>query len=802
MSMDFSRYTVDGVIANTSTGFQPLNKNYFRIASMYNVWGEFNRPIPTDFAYSANQRYFAGRYITSISPKQLVKFDASDSLYNVEFTPYVTSSPLVYTSFGRTQYARTSFVFNGYDSPVRKMAEPTSMYDETCRTSYINFQSELEPRRIRVIIPWAVTIEKMAGTGNTLSRAYINQSTWNAADAQQWITTVSLTNILRQVSWAYYTKEQFATDTARQSDYAYSGSGGSGTTAFFTVFRTADDGHFFTGLSSAISQHSVTNGASFSFNKNTLELTKSAYDCFNTTTTSSTGGRAWVDATMYGQFPRFRLKYQDFVNHYNLIGSDTAYMKSLYYINNKWWHIVGTKFVDENGVEMPTDDVNLEMGAFRVVCTTDNTSTFACNVIPICHVSNVFQVVASAGVPFMMQASSFSWYEKGLFEEYAGDSVWYQAPVNKDGRVIEDYKPLSKDPKNFQGIIDPAIIVIAPAGEEPIDSTPLKVPPAYYIGAGTQVYALTQGQLESTMVNLFSLPTSIIETIDKFNNSLGESIKSILVYPFDISQLFKTAKGNMVFHGEQIISNIYHVLQSTTIFEMGTYTVPSTNTFLDYSPYCNYYLYLPYCGVIRLDSRDVVGKAISVKYVIDILTGSCTANIFREGVLIRSEPGTIGVHIPITSRDFTEMANTLLSAGVESANALMTAGMNMASMTTSSSASKTRGNVGGIAGSISSVLEVANNLDRLADSSVQQRGNPTTSGAFVLPQYPFIIRIKAKESTYKGYAHEKGVACLKTDNFHNFHGYTVFQNFDTSGIPLLEEELMELKRIMESGVYI
>lgn len=792
MSVDFSGYETSGTIGT-------LNLPYVWISEIYNKNG-FNKPMDEKCAYSATERYFAGRYVTTFSNKQVTKFDSADSLYNVRFEPYVTSSPLVYTYFGRTYIGYTSGAYNGYNSPKRAMSEPVEGDWYSFRSSYVNFQHSFEPRRIRIAIPdttvWIPELGRQVSFSE-IAKEWIQQSNWKMSSVGQWWESYSLDSMLKSCIWCYDNSPTFSTTTA-PGTYLYYQIGSDYSPANH-VFRSSNDKNFYTSLYTGLSANPWSSCATFYFDKGSGAMTSTDYDGFDFTNKTSA-----LYMIQYGRYPVVQIKYQDFANHFNLIGSESADGKSLYYINNKFYHAIGGKFYDENGVEMDEPEKpDFEMGAFKIDCIRDDSWQYGCVIRPIAHISNLFQVVASAGVPFSFPGINPQ--QLALFDTLGqtGDdtSAWYQAPVNNDGRVIADYKPLSKDPKNFQGIIDPAVIVITPAGDEPIDSTPLEVPPAYYIGAGTEVYALTQGQVESTMVNLFSLPTSIIETIDKFNNTLGESIKSILVFPFNITNLFKTVQGNMVFHGEEILSNVHHVRQSTTIYEMGTYTVPSTNTFLDYSPYCNYYLYLPYCGVIRLDSRDVVGKAISVKYVIDILTGSCTANIFREGILIRSESGTIGVHIPITSRDFTEMANTLLSAGVDSANAVISGVMSVGQSGKIFNSGRA-GAIPGIAGSISTALEVANNLDRLADSSVQQKGNPTTSGAFVLPQYPFIIRIKAKESTYKGYAHEKGVACLKTDNFHNFHGYTVFQNFDTSGIPLLEEELMELKRIMESGVYI
>lgn len=794
MAMDFSGYT-----KNNDISLNTISVPYYSLQGLFYTppTGAIHTPIgfdtgiPKQFALSATQTPLSGRYISTFSNRPNF-FDRVPDGYSVvafKITPNVTDCQIAYNCIGSANTAIQGMINGRYYAGVRPLIPPTSAASYLFNSINCGLVSGLEPRRMRLVMPNSAISQSANNTSVPVSEwhNYYRSENWKYATWKQWFTLGAYNTLLQNVCWQYDTSTEF--DPSKAGTYS--------NYASKYVLHSVDDGKFFAGAFAGATTGRTSNFFTVTYNRTTDSVSNSIGDGY-----SSNLAQVITD-TFCGKFAPIRVSYQDFANHFDLSSGDSAVGKILVYFGDKSYHNDSDgSFVDETGTPMSEpSNPDFNTGAYMVRVAQDNSTSIQFSVYPMYHVSAFLNLVASTGIPFMLCGGSTVSAIESKNATYTDFGNWYQTPINSNGMVVGTFRDLSKDPTYFQQIIDPSVIVINPQTADDIDSTPLTVPPMYYIAAGTEVYALTQGQVETTMTGLFNLPASIIETIDKFNNTLGESIKSIIVYPFQIPQYFNTVTGNMVFHGEEIIDTVAKVRQNTCIYDMGGYQVQSTGTFLDYSPYCNYFMYLPYCGFIRLDPRDVVGKELSVKYVIDILTGSCTANIFREGVLIRSESGTIGVHIPVTSRDFTEMANTLLSAGVDSANAAITGVMSMqatGNLYTSGHAKA----VPGITGSISTALEVANNLDRLADSSVQQKGNPTTSGAFVLPQYVFIVKVKAKESSYKGYAHEKGVACLKTDNFHNFHGYTVFQNFDTSGIPLLEEELMELKRIMESGVYI
>ena len=76
-----------------------------------------------------------------------------------------------------------------------------------------------------------------------------------------------------------------------------------------------------------------------------------------------------------------------------------------------------------------------------------------------------------------------------------------------------------------------------------------------------------------------------------------------------------------------------------------------TDSYLDYEPYTSYNLFIPYIGFQSLNSQDIVGKELSIKYFVNIYDGTLTAFLFADKNLINTYEGVVGVKIPMTNYD-------------------------------------------------------------------------------------------------------------------------------------------------------
>ena len=67
------------------------------------------------------------------------------------------------------------------------------------------------------------------------------------------------------------------------------------------------------------------------------------------------------------------------------------------------------------------------------------------------------------------------------------------------------------------------------------------------------------------------------------------------------------------------------------------------NSFLDYSPYTKYELYIPFCGTVEINPGDILGHRLNLRLRIDLLTGAVVAYIMADQLVIGTANGTCGV---------------------------------------------------------------------------------------------------------------------------------------------------------------
>ena len=67
------------------------------------------------------------------------------------------------------------------------------------------------------------------------------------------------------------------------------------------------------------------------------------------------------------------------------------------------------------------------------------------------------------------------------------------------------------------------------------------------------------------------------------------------------------------------------------------------NCFLDYEPYTSYEIYVPFCGTRKLRAEDLIGHTVNVRMQIDLVTGSCTAYIMADELVIETLNGSCAV---------------------------------------------------------------------------------------------------------------------------------------------------------------
>lgn len=180
-----------------------------------------------------------------------------------------------------------------------------------------------------------------------------------------------------------------------------------------------------------------------------------------------------------------------------------------------------------------------------------------------------------------------------------------------------------------------------------------------------RTYAMTLSQVQEFGRKLWT--KNILDTIKThFEDPLG-IVMGLTEFPFPITQAGETEAiafnwieewlGGSTTYGQPLTSE-YQVLDFGTI-TIGRYS----GTFYDYQPYSSAQLYLPYIGYVPLKMNEIIGKELSLKYVVSLTSGGFCAVLQSAGVgLIGAYTGSIGRPLPLSHRDMFDTYSAIAIA--------------------------------------------------------------------------------------------------------------------------------------------
>lgn len=104
--------------------------------------------------------------------------------------------------------------------------------------------------------------------------------------------------------------------------------------------------------------------------------------------------------------------------------------------------------------------------------------------------------------------------------------------------------------------------------------------------------------------------------------------------------------------------------------DCGTVSVPENKgNATDYAPYTSLHLYLPFIGIVELDTNECMNADISVKYKVDVYTGTCLAQVsvdrdedMPNDPILYTFSGNCSQQLPLTSGNATGVLSALVGA--------------------------------------------------------------------------------------------------------------------------------------------
>lgn len=227
--------------------------------------------------------------------------------------------------------------------------------------------------------------------------------------------------------------------------------------------------------------------------------------------------------------------------------------------------------------------------------------------------------------------------------------------------------------------------------------------------------------------------------------------------------------------------------QYTTINCGSVWVTEFFGNIYDYSPYTEISAYLPFIGIVRLSVDDIMRGAVTIKYTVDVYTGSCIAEIevLRDGVggVLYQFNGNCSVEYPITAMSYNNaiMAAIGISSGVMGAIPQIAAGNLVgAGMSLSSSL-------------IHSTLNQRENVQRSGSFS----GNAGAMGA----KKPYLIITRPQPEIASDYSEYEGYGANTTTEIGACTGFIKCRTVDLEISGAYKSELDEIESLLKSGVY-
>lgn len=291
------------------------------------------------------------------------------------------------------------------------------------------------------------------------------------------------------------------------------------------------------------------------------------------------------------------------------------------------------------------------------------------------------------------------------------------------------------------------------------------------IGVLTSTFHMTKERLKQ--LGQFLWGSSVFDEFSLINNNPIENIISCKAIPYNISGTTQEITlGNVKtgVNGEKISQNF----SKQTI---GTVTIAEHyNNFLDYAPYTNVIIYLPYIGFKELDASLVMGKTLKIEYTLDVITGGCLAQIYVGNIRLYEFTGNIGVDISITASNRAQVESAYISAGVGVVSSAMS---------------------GNVTGAVNSIIGAATSQYHYSGT-----GNPSPSCVASTNRTCYVVIDRPQYQSLNAFNHTRGRMCCLSKTIGSLNGYTVCDgNIDISGISATDEEKEEIVNILSTGFF-
>lgn len=249
--------------------------------------------------------------------------------------------------------------------------------------------------------------------------------------------------------------------------------------------------------------------------------------------------------------------------------------------------------------------------------------------------------------------------------------------------------------------------------------------------------------------------------------------------------------------------NSYPVISQYVEVDCGSITVNEYwGAYLDYEPYTKAEIYLPYIGTHPISIDDIMGKTITIKYHVDVLSGSCTAYVKCGRSVLYSFIGQCSSSIPIGANDWTNVITGALTIATAIGSMVATGGASAPMGANATPQQIEHAEAMHTAAMIRETGSIASTAVNVLKPSIGKSGSMSGTGGLMAIQKPYLILTRPRQAVPGSQNHYMGYPSFITTPLGSISGYTEVEEVHLDGIPATDNEIAEIEKLLRGGVYL
>lgn len=455
------------------------------------------------------------------------------------------------------------------------------------------------------------------------------------------------------------------------------------------------------------------------------------------------------------------------------------------------------------------------------------------------------------------------------------EAIMYNSPQG-EGVIVTAIASPSYTPPAIEGVIVTAIARLSDTnqqggtseqggGQGTFDDTSdiIPLPPIPSISAAQSglvtLFKPTLSELSQLGSYLWTNITDFIENLNKLFMNPMDYLIALNIFPCNPAtgtrRAIKIGSFTTTIEMSPITSQWYE-------FDCGEVAISEYwGSALDYAPYTKISLFLPFIGSVQLNTDEIMGNRIGVKYRFDLLSGQCVAMVSVGGLtgqtsVLYQYTGECSVSVPLTGADWSRVYSAVIGAvgtaitggiaagaagaaaggatsalaGATAADAASNAGLAYAMINDTSrgipgvqamrdnmrAASQMALSAGRQAASAPARVASGVRASRIANTvnntvgavmggkgAIGHSGTISGSAGMLGIKVPYLLIEFPNQSLADNYKHFVGYPSNMTETLGNLSGYTEVEQIIPSGFgAITDSEMGELLETLKGGVYL